>query len=251
MADAREVKEAPLRIFRTFYSTCLHLEGSAKVVSFPKTAFALGHVTCSLDEDETRWILRKNIAKGHGNLHALLLVLAKLSETYLERRLTRSSGGKPDLEITIYANWSPCASKPNKDAEHIMHFVKEAEKKYDVSLEIVFAGLYNIMRPSCYYSPGEQNCRPCQHGPLSSLKPHTHKENADGLRLLHRHGVNVRTFKPGDWHVLTDYLVLERGAKKADIQEVVRQDGELRRVEDRYMADDLEYILHVEQPLKC
>lgn len=86
----------------------------------------------------------------------------------------------PLPKIQLFLSASPCGTC----SENIINYVNQT----GLSLEIVFAGLYNIRRPSCVRNP-DCHCLPSEHN-----------FNVDELKKLYStQGVCLHPFTEQDW----------------------------------------------------
>ena len=128
------------------------------------------------------------------------------------------------VPLKLFLNYSPCSECSSR----LIGFIDDCKKKMNlqISLEVVFSGIYEIARPSC--DRGE--CGK-SHKKLSHVEA-----NITGLKFLIEHGATLRTFDQGDWRELASILKVSKVSAKA-------AKAEKRKKEDICMRKDLEELL--------
>ncbi|KAK7499824.1 hypothetical protein BaRGS_00008915 [Batillaria attramentaria] len=222
-------------IFVTFLTTMLHEGADVKGwVTLPQNAYAITHIRCGISPNKSTWFLHESAGQ-----HAERNMVDELTREYLTN--TSDDTDKPFLRIAMYVNYSPCNGDSNCAAA-VKEFHEKASEKYEVSMEMVFVGLYYIRRPSCYYN-GQEGAptRPCTHYSLR-LSEDESRQHISGLRTLRDAGINLRTFEDRDWETLINYLVIERDGDRSELQGQMDEARDRRRKEDEYMRQDFEAI---------
>ena len=129
------------------------------------------------------------------------------------------------VPLKLFLNYSPCSAC----SRYLRGFIDDCRSKFslEISLEVVFSGIYKIARPSC-------KRRECgkSHKKLSHVE-----ENITGLKFLIEHGATLRTFEERDWRELASILTLSEERAKEAISK--------RHTEDSRMRQDLRELLEL------
>ena len=169
------------KVFRAYIGPLVHTPGGVELESVRET-YAI--VSFAIGEEDRKTFCVKNDQEKHAE--------CKVIET-LEAVLPK----KPEptqAVVDIYLNYSPCNEKGSCDK--LIKFKKDLQKeKTEVKMTIIFASLYNIIRPGC---------SECTHSKLSSET--LSNQNNEGLITLDREGILLRTFKPVDWNFVAHVL---------------------------------------------
>ncbi|KAL8558345.1 hypothetical protein ACOMHN_012909 [Nucella lapillus] len=145
---------------------------------------------------------------------------------HLEDVLENSYEKLDSQTIKFYVNFSPCF----ECSEDIKEFLDRADQFYgiDLKLEIIFAHLYKIRRPTCMDDNHRRN-----HN-LPDLV--SHRRNMKGLRNLVDFGVDLHPFAEEDWECLCEVL----GSPGEFIVE--EYEGSAREEEDENLTLDLQQL---------
>ena len=142
-------------------------------------------------------------------------------EHYLEKNRDVLPTERP-VSLKLFLNYSPCYDCSCR----LRRFIDDCESTYDleISLEVVFSGIYNISRPSC------------KGGECGIYHTRNHvEENITGLKSLIQRGATLRTFEKRDWRELASILELS--------EEFAKEAIEKREKEDIRMQQDLQKLL--------
>eukprot|EP00916_Digyalum_oweni_P018071 GHVL01030351.1.p1 GENE.GHVL01030351.1~~GHVL01030351.1.p1 ORF type:complete len:222 (+),score=2.84 GHVL01030351.1:446-1111(+) len=194
-------------IYTTFWNSGLHGQ------DWPCDVFCV--TTCRVDDDKCRFVSKNNPDWGHAET---------IMVDYLREMLHEGSLG-PNQTITLYLNYSPC----RRCSDVLSELLEEDLYGYDVSLDVVVAGLYKIIRPSCRSSPDHEYHQFHSWG--------THWCQATGLQNLDQAGVGLRTINSQgrqDWNTLTKHVLGVKG---------FQYKGSNRQREDWNLDSDLDEIL--------
>jgi hypothetical protein len=161
-------------------------------------------------------ILARNTPQGaHAEMTLLPAIRASVS---LHATTTFKPGST--VNIKVLQNYSPCAT-----CSSLYCRLQEDLNKFSVlcgvhfTLEIVFAALYNIERPSCALH---------SHAFAHATDVSKHERNVQGIRNLLQAGVFVRPFQENDWRQLAASL----------IQDTLKA----RQVEDHNLRSDFKLL---------
>ena len=130
------------------------------------------------------------------------------------------------VQLKLFLNYSPCS----KCSFYLIKFINDCRSKFnlEISLEVVFSGIYKIERPSCKRGEcGEKHKR---------LPSDVMEANITGLKSLNQHGAKLRTFDQRDWSELASILKVRKECADAAM-------AEKRKKEDICMRKDLEELL--------
>ncbi|KAK7499823.1 hypothetical protein BaRGS_00008914 [Batillaria attramentaria] len=234
---------SPMEDFKTFLNTMLHTE-SNDVVDLPDVSCSIVQVQYDDgDQRPSRFFLFR---EPPGFEHVEGKMVREVKEHLQSLAPARSENSR--LRITCYQNYSPCTNSLRDDnkecAQALIQFHSDASgicSTYTLTMEIVFVGLYNIIRPYCFYdSVNGTNRRPCRHGPLYTLgqRPDVSTANVQGLQSLAQAGIRLRTFEDPDYNAVIDYLVNQQGADRPDLQAAWDNVRGRRQREDDFMKRD-------------
>lgn len=195
--------------FKIFVDSQLH------GVDWPKESCAV--VSKDVFSTQKPFVVR---SQSHGAHSEQMLI------KQLEKRLKPENGDvlptKRRVPLTLFSNYSPCS----ECSRCLIEFIDDCKKfNLEISLEVVFSGIYKIARPSCKRGDCGKN-----HEKLNHVK-----ENITGLKSLIQHGAKLRTFEEKDWRDLASILELP----EERVEEAIRK----REEEDIRMRQDLKELL--------
>ena len=220
------------KAFRAYIGPLVHTPGGVELKSVRET-YAI--VSFAIGEEDRQTFCMKNDQEKHAECKVIETFKTALSKKPVHTQAV----------VDIYLNYSPCNEK--KCCEKLIEFKKIQQKNQkEVKMKIIFANLYNIIRPGC---------SECTHSKLRSKT--SSNQNKEGLIALNREGILLRTFKPEDWNFVAKVL----SKRKSQVSEILMKmkqtlrlpQGEatpqsqeretLRDREDKRMKDDLTEIL--------
>ena len=182
---------------------------------WPKEACAV--VSKDVFGRETPFVARNNF---HGT-HAEQELIEELKQHLKENRDVLPT--ERPVSLKLFLNYSPCYDCSFR----LCRFIDDCKSTYDleISLEVVFSGIYKIARPSCKRGECGES-----HKKLSHVE-----ENITGLKFLTENGAKLRTFEERDWRELASILELSEEFATAAIEN--------RKNEDIRMRQDLQELL--------
>lgn len=153
------------------------IRGEGHDLGWNKLTYAVVQYTSG---GETQYFVAKNIPPRHTEDAVI---------DHLKGQLERQKLDSPNIKI--YISFSPC----HQCSQKLIALLDHAKLTYNIDLkvEIVFAGLYRIFRPSCISN--FTNC--VSH--LSRFPSKHNGKNVQGMMNLHSKGVHLRTFGDQDW----------------------------------------------------
>lgn len=216
------------------------------------------HLVCKIEGDDVP-IVKTNVARRDGNVHAEKLLIDDLERNDTVNGTNGSSGADPDLSedlkkmsldeskkkcndketslpkllnITVYINNSPCSDPDHNCTDKLIKFL---DRYRGVKLNLFVTSLYNIRR---------QTCRDEPH--YNAVNNAVHRTNYAGLKnLMHHERCEIRAFTKKDWEDLfgianlsqavSDQLLGRYGTTTAG-------NDRSREKEDKHIQNDLNYI---------
>lgn len=216
------------------------------------------HLVCKIEGDDVP-IVKTNVARRDGNVHAEKLLIDDLQGNDTVNETNGSSGADPDLSedlkkmsldeskkkgndketslpkllnITVYINNSPCSDPDHNCTDKLIKFL---DRYRGVKLNLYVTSLYNIRR---------ETCRNERH--YNVVDGGVHRTNYAGLkRLMHHERCEIRAFTKKVWEDLfgianvsqavSDQLLGRYGTTTAG-------NDRSREEEDKRIQSDLNYI---------
>lgn len=216
------------------------------------------HLVCKIEGDDVP-IVKTNVARRDGNVHAEKLLIDDLQGNDTVNETNGSSGADPDLSedlkkmsldeskkkgndketslpkllnITVYINNSPCSDPDHNCTDKLIKFL---DRYRGVKLNLYVTSLYNIRR---------ETCRNERH--YNVVDDGVHRTSYAGLkRLMHHERCEIRAFTKKVWEELfgianvsqavRDQLLGRYGTTTAGYDRS-------REEEDKRIQSDLNYI---------
>lgn len=216
------------------------------------------HLVCKIEGDDVP-IVKTNIPRSNGNVHAEKLLIDNLESNDTVNETNGSSDSEPDLSedlkkmsldesnkkskdkktkgpellnITVYINNSPCSNEDHDCTGKLIRFLDRYRR---IKLKLFVASLYNIRRYSCR---NETHYDAVNNG--------VHMTNYSGLKNLMNHRrCEIRAFTEDDWK---DLFGIATVSKKVSGQLMDRYgtitpgNDRSRKKEDKRIQNDLDYI---------
>ena len=188
-------------------------------------------VSYALDGEDSK-TFRVNNVPGK---HAECIVIEKL-EGILEEK--RKSTSPTKMTVHVYQNYSPCNTSGCCDA--LLKFESDQKKgKPDVTMEVIFASLYNINRPKC----DEERCGHSYGRKSYRVDDEISSKNKEGLEALNQE-IGIRTFTKDDWTLVANALSTNN---PTTLLAQKKEDEPTRHVEDKRMKEDLDIIIGAQE----
>ena len=223
--------------FEAYYRPLVHKERDGRPFYDCTVRDTYAVVSYAFDEEDSKTFCVKNIPKNKDaeGKHAEIIVIEKLQGMLEEKRKSTSP---TKMTVHVYQNYSPCNTSGCCDT--LLDFKSDQkEGGTDVTMEVIFANLYNINRRYCV-SKG------CEHYKKFPVKAETNDENKKGLQDL-KEQIGIRTFTRDDWNFVANVLSENKTEKKDELLAEKEKGEPTRDAEDKRMKEDLADIIGAEE----
>ena len=223
--------------FEAYYRPLVHKERDRRPFYDCTVRDTYAVVSYAFDEEDSKTFCVKNIPKNESvpGKHAEIILIEKLQGMLEEKRKSTSP---TKMTVHVYQNYSPCNTSGCCYA--LLKFKSDQKKGgTDVTMEVIFASLYNINRPKC----DEERCGHSYGRKSYRVDDEISSKNKEGLEALNQE-IGIRTFTKDDWTLVANALSTNN---PTTLLAQKKEDEPTRHVEDKRMKEDLADIIGAEE----